>query len=97
MPHPSLNNLSPQALKAAMQGGTQAWGQWGSIDRHVFYVERQDARRGHYLKCRCGCGGKAKFRLMANGICMGEGCELSMHRCAKRQMQNGNGVQADAP
>jgi hypothetical protein len=63
-----FNELSPAALKAAMEGGTEAWGQHGSILRHRLYVEPQDARGGHYLKCRCGCGRKAKFRLMANGV-----------------------------
>lgn len=76
----NLNDLSPAALKTAMEGGTEGWGQHGSITRHRLYVELQNARRGHYLKCRCGCGGKAKFRFMANGVCMGEGCELSLRR-----------------
>ena len=81
----NLSKLSPAALRAAMQGGTQQWGKWGSIAAHVLYVEPQDARRGYYRKCHCGCGQKAKFRLMANGVCMGEGCELSMRRLAKRR------------
>lgn len=80
----NFNKLSPTAMKAAMEGGTEAWGQHGSIFQHRLYVEPQDARGGHYLKCRCGCGGRAKFRLMANGVCMGEGCELSLRREAKR-------------
>ena len=75
-----FNELSPAALKAAMEGGTEAWGQYGSIVQHCLYVEPQDARGGHYRKCRCGCGSNAKFRLMANGVCMGEGCELSLRR-----------------
>lgn len=79
-----LNKLSPAALKAAMTGGTAEWGQRASIFEHVLYVEPQDARGGHYCKCHCGCGKKAKFRLMANGICMGEGCELSIRRACKR-------------
>lgn len=78
-----LNNLSPHALKAAILGGVEDWGKWGSMDRHLLYAEPQDARRGHYRKCRCGCGGKARFRLMANGVCMGEGCELSIRREAR--------------
>lgn len=79
-----LSKLSPQALSAAMRGGTAEWGQRASINEHVGYVEPQDARRGHYLKCHCGCGGKAKFRSMFNGICMYEGCELSAHRFARQ-------------
>lgn len=78
-----LNKLSPGALKAAMRGGTKGWGQRASILDNVGYVEPQNARGGHYLKCRCGCAGRAKFRAMFNGICMAEGCELSMRRFAK--------------
>ncbi len=78
-----LNELSPAALKAAMEGGMEEWGQHGSIFQHRLYVEPQDARGGHYRKCRCGCGTKAKFRLMANGVCMSEGCELSLRRAVK--------------
>jgi len=78
-----INKLSPAALKAAVRTGIAEWGQRASIFEHALYVEPQDARRGHYRKCWCGCGRKAKFRLMANGICMSEGCELSMHREAK--------------
>jgi hypothetical protein len=78
-----LNKLSPAALSAALRGGTAEWGQRASIHEHVGYVEPQDGRRGHYRKCRCGCGKRAKFRTMFNGICMYEGCELSAHRFAK--------------
>lgn len=79
-----INKLSGPALKAAMRTGTVEWGRRASIYEHALYVEPQDARRGHYRKCCCGCGRRAKFRLMANGICMAEGCELSMHREAKQ-------------
>ena len=79
----SLDKLSPAALSAAMRGGTAEWGQRASIREHVGYIERQDARGPNYLKCRCGCGKKAKYRAMFNGICMGEGCELSVHRFVK--------------
>ena len=78
-----LGKLTPQALKAAMTGGTEEWGMRGSRADHVMYVEPQTARGRNYRKCYCGCGGKAKFRLMANGICMGEGCELSLRREAR--------------
>lgn len=78
-----LNKLSPAALAAAMRGGTSSWGQWGSVLDHAVYVEPQTPNRGQYRKCHCGCGGKAKFGLMANGMCMSVGCELSMRRCAK--------------
>ena len=79
-----LAKLSPAALSAAMRGGTLEWGQRGSIFDHVLYAEPQTPNRGHYRKCHCGCGGKATYRIMANGICMGSGCELSMRRNAKR-------------
>lgn len=79
----TLNKLSPAALRAAMKGGADEWGQRASVFEHVGYVEPQTARRCHYLKCRCGCGTKAKFRAMFNGVCMSEGCEISMHRFVK--------------
>ncbi len=78
-----MKELSPAALSAAMRGGIAEWGQRASIKEHVGYVEQQAARRGRYLKCRCGCGQRAKHRAMFNGICMAEGCELSMRRFVK--------------
>lgn len=78
-----FHDMSPAALSAALRGGTVEWGERASIKEHIGYVEKQDARHGHYLKCRCGCGQRAKFRAMFNGICMYEGCELSAHRFAK--------------
>ena len=78
-----LNKLSPQALSAAMRGGTVGWGQMGSVSNRVLYIEPQTPNRGHYRKCLCGCGGKANYRIMANGICMTSGCELSVRRKAK--------------
>lgn len=65
-----LTKLSSSALSAAMRGGTVEWGN----------VEPQTARGANYLKCRCGCGRKAKFRAMFNGVCMYEGCEMAAHR-----------------
>lgn len=79
-----MNKLSPAALSAAMRGGTSEWGQRASVQEHIGYVEPQDARGGHYLKCRCGCGRKAKFCAMYNGICMYEGCELSARRMVSK-------------
>lgn len=80
-----LHNLSPSTLKAVMRGGADEWGERASIFEHVGYVEPQTARGGHYLKCRCGCGQRAKFRAMYNGICMSEGCEMSMRRHVKKR------------
>jgi hypothetical protein len=34
-----LNELSAPALAAAMKGGTETWGQWGSMRHHVPYVQ----------------------------------------------------------
>jgi hypothetical protein len=79
-----LNKLSPAALSAAMRGGTDAWGQHGSAMQHVMYVESQTPNRGQYRKCRCGCGGKAKFRAMANGVCLASGCELDCRRFVRK-------------
>jgi hypothetical protein len=77
-----LNDLSPAALSAAMRGGTDLWGQWGSAGDHVMYVEpvHADQRR---RKCRCGCRRWHTHRAMAHGVCLGTGCELSMHRFAR--------------
>lgn len=78
-----LNKLSKPALAAAMKGGTAEWGQMASAVDHVRYAEPQTARGPHYRKCHCGCGKKAKWRGMANGICLTEGCELSVRRWAR--------------
>jgi hypothetical protein len=80
-----LSKLSPAALRAAMRGGTSEWGQRASTQEHVGYAERQTARGPNYVKCSCGCKQKAKYRAMFNGICMYEGCELSVHRFIKGQ------------
>lgn len=69
-----LKKLSPAALKAAMQGGTAGWGQWGSIAHHALYVEPIKSRR----KCLCGCGKRVTHAAKANGIAMASGCEWSM-------------------
>lgn len=76
-----LNDLSPSALKAAMQGGTSAWGQWGSSSVHIRYaveVESKSRRR-----CHCGCKKRATYRGMANGICLIVGCEFSIRKWVK--------------
>lgn len=77
-----LDKLSPQALRAAMKGGTSEWGERGSVVDHIVYAEPQTARGRYYLKCRCGCERKATHRAMANGICMMEACEMAAHRFA---------------
>lgn len=79
-----INDLSPAALKAAMRTGMDGWGSHGSVMEHAMYVEPQDARRGQFRKCQCGCGQRAKFRAMANGVCMASGCEFSMWQFVKK-------------
>lgn len=76
-----LNDLSPEALAAAMTGGTVAWGQRGSVDDHVLYV--QPIRTRSRRRCHCGCKKRATHLGMANGVALGSGCELSMRRWAK--------------
>ena len=76
-----LKALSPQALKAAMQSGTDSWGTWGSAEHHGRYSEPlsnfiKDKRR--LRKCHCGCGRKATHLGMANGVGLSEGCEFSV-------------------
>jgi hypothetical protein len=76
-----LNKLSPEALKAAMKGGTAEWGRRASATEHVLYVQpnKATARR----ECCCGCGGRETHGAFANGIVLAGGCELSMRRWAK--------------
>lgn len=71
-----LNKLSPAALKAAIIGGTETWGQGGSI-RDVRYAEpvAPKSRR----RCSC-CKRRATHRCMANGVSLGTGCELFVTR-----------------
>lgn len=77
-----LNKLSPAALKAAMTGGTQGWGQRASASEHVRYMEpvRPQSRE----RCYCGCKSRATHGGYANGIILASGCELSMTRWVKR-------------
>lgn len=75
----NLNGLSPQALKAAVLGGMDEWGQYGSSIDHVRYIEPiADRRRAR--KCFCGCGKRSTHRGAANGIALMSGCELSTRR-----------------
>lgn len=77
-----LRNLSPAALKAAMEGGTAQWGEWGSATHHVLYVEPAvPAMRRR--KCRCGCGGKITHMAAANGVGLSWGCEMDTSRWVK--------------
>ena len=72
-----LNDLTPPALKAAMIGGTDGWGQIASSARDVRYAEPAADRR---RKCHCGCGGRRTHYGRCKGITLMSGCELSVMR-----------------
>lgn len=78
---PDLSKMPPAELKAAMQGGTEAWGQWGSAADHVRYTRElpASARR----RCTCGCKRRRTHAGMANGVALTSGCELSVARWVK--------------
>jgi hypothetical protein len=75
-----LNSMSRQALAAAMKGGTDEWGRFGSSTRHVRYGEPLPKRRGRYRRCYCGCGKPSTHRGMANGLCLTSACEFGIAR-----------------
>lgn len=75
---PNLNDLAPNELSAAMRGGTEAWGEIGSSERHVRYALPQLPKKRR--KCSCGCGQRAIHRGLANGMCLTDGCELRIRR-----------------
>ena len=79
-----LAKLTPQALKAAMQGGTDGWGQWSSAADHARYSEpipKEYWRRRR--NCSCGCKKRATHNGMANGIALTDGCEFRVARWVK--------------
>jgi len=88
-----LNKLSPPALRAAMKGGTVAWGRMGSSSDHVRYSQALPKRRGRRKNCHCGCGQRVTHACMANGVCLGQGCELS----AARWVRTGHTKAAPSP
>lgn len=73
-----LKSLSPAALKAAMLGGTTAWGEWGSAREHRRYAEPIGPEPRRY--CACGCEGRATHRGACNGVALIIGCEMSVAR-----------------
>lgn len=77
-----LNKLSPPALAAVMKGGTDGWGQWGSMRDHAAYVQPISGPRRRM--CRCGCRKRSTHGVFANGIIMASGCELDARRFLKR-------------
>jgi len=74
-----LSSLSKHALAAAMTGGTESWGEWGSAVDHVRYMEANTSKR----MCRCGCRKRANWSGRANGITLTMGCELTIRRWVK--------------
>jgi len=77
---PNLNTLSRQALKAALQGGTDGWGTCGSTTQNIRYSEPLPKRRGRYRNCYCGCGNRVTHRGAANGVTLTTACELGIAR-----------------
>jgi hypothetical protein len=77
-----LSKLHPNALSAAMRGGTDGWGEIGSADRHIRYSEPISSRR----RCHCGCKTRVTHLGMANGIGLTEGCQLYVTRWVKDPM-----------
>lgn len=76
-----LNQLSPAALKAAMQGGTEGWGQMGSVTVNVRYAEIITPKSRK--KCWCGCEGKRTHKGMSNGVCLTSACHMGILRWVK--------------
>ncbi len=90
-----LKELSPAALRAAMQGGTESWGEWGSAVDHLRYAEPIGKTR-NWRKCYCGCGKRQTHRGMANGVALAWGCQLSVMRWVKNGFQKRLGAAAPA-
>lgn len=67
-----LGKLSPAALSAAMRGGTELWGTYGSATNHEDQNPHRLGRRRHHrrhgrtgdLLCRAGRGSHAEGRVM---------------------------------
>lgn len=80
----TINELSPAALKAAMQGGSDAWGQWGSAIDHVRYSEPFPKGYRRRRNCACGCKKRSTHMGRANGMTLMSGCELRVARWVKQ-------------
>lgn len=76
-----MKSFSKQARSAAMRGGMEGWGRYGSADTHIRYAEliAPKSRR----RCGCGCGLRATHRGAANGVTLRTGCEMSIRRWVK--------------
>lgn len=73
-----LTKLTPQALSAAMRGGTAGWGQIGSAHDHIRYSQPMEKKSRK--RCHCGCGNRKTHLGMANGVAMTSACELAIAR-----------------
>ncbi len=71
-----FNYLHPNALSAAMRGGTEAWGEWGNAQTHIRYSQPTKSR----CRCHCGCKTKVTHVGMCNGVALTEGCEMKVMR-----------------
>lgn len=75
-----LTNFSKRAIAAAAKTGTDAWGSMGSSITHARYTEPLPPRRGRRKSCHCGCGRRVTHACMANGVALGQACELGAAR-----------------
>lgn len=76
-----IGKLPKEARSAAMRGGTQEWGQYGSANAHVRYAQAVPPKSRR--KCRCGCDRRATHMGMVNGVGLVTGCELRVRRWVK--------------
>lgn len=75
-----LTNFSKRALAAVAKTGMDAWGRMGSSTTHARYTEPLPLRRGRRKNCHCGCGRRVTHACMANGVALGQSCELGAAR-----------------
>lgn len=68
----------PPTLSAPMSGTTNASGTYGSAVVHLRYAALQPA--GGRNRSQCGWGQRATHRGKANGVCLTNGCALSIRR-----------------
>jgi hypothetical protein len=83
--------VTPDEVRARLEGGAE-FGTWGSAMEHRRYVELIPGRYRNRRKCHCGCGGKTSHAGMANGLCLTQGCELSMRRWVRDGPVNRRGA-----
>jgi hypothetical protein len=76
-----ITKLPKAARSAAMRGGTDAWGSFGSSAEHVRYAQPADPKSRR--RCHCGCKRRATHMGMANGVALTTACELAVRRWVK--------------